>query len=128
MLAVAFDTLKLAQKFEKAGFPIKQAQDMAAAQAEAFAEWQNQQQLATREDIQKLEAVARGDSQKLSFELQKLEAANRADLRQSEERTNTRFAEVNQRIADKAAETVKWVIGASVAQAALIIGILKFHG
>ncbi len=31
MLAVAFDTLKLARKLESAGFPAKQAQDASAA-------------------------------------------------------------------------------------------------
>jgi len=31
MSSVAFDTLRLAQRFEAAGFPTKQAQDMASA-------------------------------------------------------------------------------------------------
>ena len=31
MASLAFDTLKLAQRFEAAGFPAKQAQDMASA-------------------------------------------------------------------------------------------------
>ena len=36
MSPVAFDTLKLAQRFEAAGFPPKQAQDMASAIAETI--------------------------------------------------------------------------------------------
>jgi len=36
MAAVAFDTLKLAQRLEAAGFPPKQAQDMASAIGETI--------------------------------------------------------------------------------------------
>lgn len=36
MAALTFDTLKLAQRFEAAGFPPKQAQDMASAIADTI--------------------------------------------------------------------------------------------
>jgi hypothetical protein len=107
MPSVAFDTLKFAQKLEKAGFPMKQAQDMAAAQAEAVSEWQSNLNLATKADLDKTENALRESIQRL------------------EAQTGQRFAEVNQRIADKSAETIKWLIGMSFAQAGLIIGILK---
>jgi Skp family chaperone for outer membrane proteins len=132
MQAVAFDTLKLARKLESAGFPAKQAQDASAALAETFAEWQASINLATREDVQKLEISTREDLKleihRIELAIQKLEAALRQDMQKFEAQTNQRFAEVNQRIAEKAAETIKWVIGMSVAQAGLIIGILKLHG
>jgi hypothetical protein len=54
MLAVAFDTLKLARKLESAGFPAKQAQDAAAALSESIAEWHSSGNLATKDDIQTL--------------------------------------------------------------------------
>lgn len=38
MASVAFDTLKLAQRLESAGFPPKQAQDMASAIADTIVE------------------------------------------------------------------------------------------
>jgi hypothetical protein len=38
MASVAFDTLKLAQRLEAAGFPAKQAQDMASAIADTIVE------------------------------------------------------------------------------------------
>jgi VIT1/CCC1 family predicted Fe2+/Mn2+ transporter len=38
MSPVAFDTLKLAQRFEAAGAPLKQAQDMAAAISDTIGE------------------------------------------------------------------------------------------
>ncbi len=117
MLAVAFDTLKLARKLESAGFPARQAQDASAALAETFAEWQNQQQLATRDDIQRLETSTRIDIQKLE---------ERMNNRFAE--VNERFAEVNQRIADKGYEIIKWVVGIGFAQAGFLFGILKYHG
>jgi hypothetical protein len=58
----------------------------------------------------------------------RLEVSLRRDIRKFESETNQRFAEVNERIAETGAETIKWVIGMSVAQAGLIIGILKIHG
>jgi hypothetical protein len=109
MHAIAFDTLKLARKLESAGFPAKQAQDASAALAETFAEWQSSINLATRDDIQKLDQ-----------DIQKLDTSLRAEI-------SKLAAQTEQRIADKAAETIKWLIGMSVAQAGLIIGILKLH-
>ncbi len=114
MQAVAFDTLKLAQKLEKAGFPSKQAQDMAAAHADAAAEWQANINLATREDVQKLEVDLRHDIQKIELGLQKLEA-----------QTSQRFAEVYQRIAEGKTETIKWVVGMAIALAGFMAALIK---
>jgi hypothetical protein len=66
MLAVAFDTLKLARKLESAGFPAKQAQDASAALAESITEWHSVGNLATREDIQKVEAKVAGLETKIA--------------------------------------------------------------
>jgi hypothetical protein len=55
MLAVAFDTLKLARKLESAGMQPQQAQDMSAALAETLTEWHSVGNLSTKEDIQRLE-------------------------------------------------------------------------
>ena len=56
MLAVAFDTLKLAKRLESGGMPQKQAQDMSAALAETLTEWHSVGNLATKDDIQQLRA------------------------------------------------------------------------
>jgi len=53
MLAVAFDTLKLARKFESAGMPSKQAQEMAAALSESLTEWHSVGNLATKDDVER---------------------------------------------------------------------------
>jgi hypothetical protein len=56
MLAVAFDTLKLARKLEGAGMAAKQAQEMAAALSDSLTEWHSVGNLATKDDILRLEA------------------------------------------------------------------------
>jgi hypothetical protein len=52
MLAVAFDTLKLARRLESAGMAPKQAQDTSAALSETYTEWLALGNVATREDVQ----------------------------------------------------------------------------
>lgn len=107
MLAVAFDTLKLARNFESAGFQPKQAQDASAAIAIAFSEWQANINLATREDVQKQE-----------ISIQKLDAA-----------TQQRFAELKAEIQTTAertkAEILKWMFGQTFVIIAAIIGFLR---
>jgi hypothetical protein len=98
MLAVAFDTLKLARKLESAGFPPKQAQDASAALAESFTEWQSAINLATRDDVRKVAD----------------------DLRETELRLETKMAEIK-------ADMIKWVVGTGFAQAAFILAVLKLN-
>jgi hypothetical protein len=102
MLAVAFDTLKLARKLESAGFPTKQAQDASAALAESFSEWQSTINLATQDDLKATES--------------RLEI----NLKATEARLETRIAETK-------ADLIKWVIGVGFAQMAMIIAALKLH-
>lgn len=96
MLAVAYDTLKLARKLESAGFPVKQAQDMAAAHAEAVAEWQGSLDYATKADVQGVERR----------------------ISEMEIRLETRIAE-------KANDSIKWMIGAMVAITSLALAVTK---
>jgi hypothetical protein len=57
MLAVAFDTLKLARKLESAGVQPKQAQDMSAALAETLTEWHSVGYLATKDDVREVKVA-----------------------------------------------------------------------
>jgi len=66
MLAVAFDTLKLARRLESAGMAPKQAQDTSAALSETYTEWLSLGNVATREDV----AAVRSDMQKLEARLE----------------------------------------------------------
>jgi hypothetical protein len=60
MLAVAFDTLKLAKKLETGGMPAKQAESLSSSLSESFTEtlneWHSVGNLATKDDIQKLDS------------------------------------------------------------------------
>jgi nucleoside-diphosphate-sugar epimerase len=52
MHAVAFDTLKLAQRLrDEVKFPPEQAEKAASVLSETFGDWQNQQELATKADL-----------------------------------------------------------------------------
>jgi hypothetical protein len=102
MASVAFDTLKLAQGLEAAGFPARQAQDMASAFAEAVGDT-----LVTREhfDLKVAELDAR---------LSEVRAATARD------------------IAEAKADTLKWMFGAVGLQTLAILGgvaaLLKLIG
>jgi hypothetical protein len=115
MLAVAFDTLKLAQRLrDESKFPPEQAEKAASVLADTFTDWQSRINLATRDDIERLDsrftAAAQGLEERLAATAQRLEER------------------IESRIAEKSAETIKWVVGMSVAQTGLIITVLKLHG
>jgi hypothetical protein len=83
MLAVAFDTLKLARKLESAGMQPKQAQDTSAALSETFTEWLSVGNIATREDVQKLEAMivaTKGDVQQTKLSLEAKVAETKTEI------------------------------------------------
>ena len=96
MNAVAFDTLKLAQRLEAAGLPAKQAQDIAGAIGEAAGE-----SLVTREYL----------------DLRLAETRSQLELRIEELR-----AELNHSIGEARAEILKWMFGAVGLQTLGILG------
>lgn len=102
MLAVAFDTLKLARKLESAGMQPKQAQDTAAALAETLTEWHSVGNLATKEDIQGLETAMKEDIQRLE----------------------TKIAETKTEIAQSKTEILKWLFASIGAQTFVLLGAL----
>jgi hypothetical protein len=96
MLAVAFDTLKLARKLESAGMLPKQAQDTSAALSETFTEWLSVGNIATREDVQGLEATV---------------AATKADVHQVKLELEAQISGVYTRIAETKTEILRWMFG-----------------
>ena len=102
MNSVAFDTLKLSQRLEAAGFPAKQAQDMASAFAETLGG-----AIVTREYFD----VRLGE----------------IDLRLAELR-----AQLSAQIAEAKAEMMRWMFGAVGLQTLAILGgvaaLLKLLG
>lgn len=96
MAAVAFDTLKLAQRLEAAGLPGKQAQEIASALSETIGE-----AVVTREYL----------------DLRLAELTTRLEGKIAELAAN-----VEARIADLRAEILKWMFGAVGLQTLAILG------
>src|SRR5579872_556836 len=96
MAAVPFDTLKLAQRLEAAGFPSRQAQDTAAALAETLTS-----AVATSADVHETEARLRG-------EIRESEARLHGEIREMELRLRAEVANLR-------AELLKWAVGIGVA-------------
>ena len=86
-MAVTFDTLKAATRLrEKAGFSEKQATELVATFADGFVE-----NLATKDDVEKLEVSLRGDIDHLRGDMEhlrgdmgKLETSLRGDMKKLE--------------------------------------------
>jgi hypothetical protein len=110
MFGVTFDTLKLAQRLrDEVKFPPERAEKAASVLADTFADWQAHIDLATRDDIGRLDRRMEHLDRRISESTQRLEER------------------IESRIAEKFAETVRWVVGVGVAQTGLIIAILKLH-
>jgi hypothetical protein len=116
MAAVAFDTLKLAQRLEAAGLPTGQAQAVAVALAETIGE-----AVVTREylDLRLAEQTARIETRFAEVDGKFAEVGGR-------------FAEVEGKIAEARAEMLKWMFGAVGLQTLAILGgvaaLLKLIG
>jgi hypothetical protein len=106
MLAVAFDTLKLARKLESAGMASKQAQDTSAALSESFSEWLSLGNIATREDLQEVKTELKSEIAEVKTELK------------------TEIAEVKADIQATKAEILKWLFGAIGTQTVVLLGAL----
>ena len=114
MSILMFNILQYAKKLREAGVPEKQAE----AQAEALAEIMEEKfdAFATKEDFKKLAIATKED-------IKNLETSLRNDMNSME--TSLR-QEIAIKISDFKVELVRWLLGASVAQSAIIISCLKF--
>jgi hypothetical protein len=108
-----FDTLFYANKLKAAGVPAKQAEVHAETLGEIFDE--NEQNLVNKTDLKTVND---------NIQMIKIELENKIENLKSD--MLLRFASVDVRFAEMKAELIKWVVGISVAQAALIISVLKF--
>lgn len=108
MLAVAFDTLKLARKLENAGFPPRQAQDVSAALAETVPEWQASTNLATQDDVRKAKEEVQEDVKNLRDEVHQIELS------------------LHSKISDTKNDMIKWFVGISITQGVAVITLLRF--
>ena len=99
MSALTFDTLKFANQLKTAGVPATHAEAEAKALSEVFET--NLSELATKEDLHREIGDVRHEI---------------SDLRK----------DIDAKLANLKFELLKWLIGLAVAQAGLIIGLLKF--
>lgn len=109
MSAVAFDTLKLADGLEKAGFTREQATGAAKVLAESFSS-----ELATKADLSALRAELKGDIASVKGDI----AAVRNEV-----------ASVKNEVASVRTFAVQWIVGALLVNAgtvaAIVFGILR---
>lgn len=103
MTSVAFDTLKLAQRLEAAGFPPKQAQDMASAIGDTIVDT-----VVTREYL----------DHRISETQQHLDHR----ISDTQQHLDLRISEVRLEIANVKADILKWVLGAIGFQTLAVIG------
>ena len=101
MPAVTFDTLKFVKTLKEAGVPETQAEAFSTAVRESH----EAADVATKADLREVEM-------NLRHEMKEIETALRHEIKES--------------AADLKFELLKWIIGLAIAQAGLLIGILKF--
>lgn len=131
----AFDTLAYAKKLKAAGVPELQAE----IHAETFAEF-IEDKLATRQDIMRMENEIKHDMQlmenTLKQDMQHMENELKQDMLRLENEFKLEIHEINKEIkaldcrtdvklAELKTDLIKWVVGISAAQAALIISVIR---
>ena len=116
---MTIDTLEYVKKLEAAGVDRKAAEAYAEALRSAI-----EDELATRADIERLEAGTKAEVQKLESstkaEIQKLESSTKAEIQKLESSTKTDIQRLEAKISEFKAETFKYM----VAQTFVIIGVV----
>jgi len=111
MAVVAFDTLKLADKLQAGGFTAEQARTAASAFAEAV----SGADLATKADLNTVEAGLKAEiaafRAEVKAEITALRTESKADLKAG--------------LAETKSDVLRWMFAAMAAQTALIVGLVK---
>ena len=115
MPAVTFDTLKFVKTLKEAG--------VSEPQAEAFS-------TAVRESHEAADIATKGDIAELRHEMKEMETGLRHEMGELRHEMKEIESGLRHEIKESASnlkfELLKWIIGLAVAQAGLLIGILKF--
>jgi predicted amino acid-binding ACT domain protein len=132
--ALAFDTYTYVKKLRDAGMNEQQA----AIQAEALVNL-IEERLATKADLARTEAKLIADLAKVEAELKSnlatveagllanlatVEAGLKSDLAKVETELKLNIKELDVKITESKAETIKWIVSLSLAQLGLLTGIL----
>jgi hypothetical protein len=105
MVTIIMDTYEYASKLRAGGFTEQQAEAQTRALAEIV-----EKQLATKNEVAEHEQNLRRDIKEAELRLQ-------GQIREAELRLEARIAEAR-------ADVIKWVLGLSVAQTGLIVGLM----
>ncbi len=152
MSMIAFDTLKLARRLEKAGMPQQQAEAIAEAEAEALTDFVLQN-LATKSDIAEVKKEIGGVRSELKQDIAELHqeiAGVRSELKQDIAELHQEIAgvrsELKQDIAELRSEVstlrseiladirreittaTRWNVGTMIALVALTLAVLRLTG
>ena len=109
--------LKFAHRLKTAGVPSIQAEAEADALAEVFEA--NLSELSTKADLREVETNLRHEISNLRKDMDSRFAGMNAKL----EKTGSAL---RQEMSDMKFELLKWLIGLTIAQVGLVIGLLKF--
>jgi hypothetical protein len=118
-MAVAFDTLKLAQRLEAAGMPPQQAQGTAAALAESMTAT-----LATAADVHEVELRLSGEIRESELRLRGEITGLRGETHEAEARLRAEIAAVRTEMAALRAELIRWAVGVGIAGVLAIGGMI----
>jgi hypothetical protein len=110
MSTLTFDTLKFADRLKSAGIPAVHAEAEAKALSEVLET--NLGELATKSDLREVET-------RLESKIEKTELVLRQEISGS-------VSSLRQEMTNMKVELIKWGIGFAIAQAGLLIAILKF--
>jgi hypothetical protein len=115
MPAVTFDTLKFVETLKEAGVP--------ETQAKAFS-------TAVQGSHEAADLATKGDIADLRHEMKEIETGLRHEIGDLRKDMDAKFEASTishrQEMSDLKFELLKWIIGIAIAQAGLLIGLLKF--
>ena len=134
MSMIAFDTLKLARRLEKAGMPQQQAEAIAEAEAEALTDFVLQN-LATKSDIAEVKKEIGGVRSELKQDIAELHqeiAGVRSELKQDiaelRSEVSTLRSEILADIRREITTATRWNVGTMIALVALTLAVLRLTG
>jgi len=137
MATVTFDTLKFVETLKEAGVPETQAKAFSTAVQESH----EAADLATKADLREYESAIRGDLEKLDIglrhEMKELDIGLRHEVKELETGLRHEIGDLRHEMKESASalrqemstlkfELLKWIIGIAIAQAGLLIGLLRF--
>ena len=113
---IVFDTHEAVHQLTAAGVPERQAEAHVRLQAQLI-----EQNFATTADIEALRRDTKGDIKALTLTIEAVAAELRTDMGKLE----TQMAKVEATVANKLTDHFRWLIGAQLALAAIILAALK---